>query len=339
DGPPTGVVGTLSGTHTTPEATELQARLAEHLREGCSAVAMEVSSHALDQHRVDATWFAVAVFTNLSQDHLDYHGDMERYFRAKAALFSPERAATAVVNADDPYGRLLLDSARVPTRPFSLDEAVDLEVGSWGSSFRLDGQRTRLAIGGSHNVLNALAAAAAARELGVPPAAVSEGLSAVSSIPGRWEAVEEGQAFTVLVDYAHTPAALEAVLHAARPPAGSRLLVVFGCGGDRDATKRPAMGEVASRMTDLAVLTSDNPRHEEPGAIIAEVLSGVADADHVRIEPDRRAAIELAFGHARPGDVVVIAGKGHETTQDLGNHVEDFDDRETARNALRALSR
>ena len=219
------VIGTLGGGRTTPEAPELQARLAAQRDEGYAAVAMEVSSHALAQHRVDATWFAVAVFTNLSHDHLDFHHNMEEYFRAKASLFDPERAERAVVNADDPYGRLLLEAARLPTRPFSIADAADLEVGLTGSRFPWGGQRFDVRMGGLPNVANALAAATAAAELGVEPEAIAHGIATVEGVRGRFELVEAGQPFTVLVDYAHTPAALEHVLGAARShaqPAGGK---------------------------------------------------------------------------------------------------------------------
>ena len=334
-GQPTSIVGTLSGPRTTPEAPELQGRLAQLLDQGQVAVAMEVSSHALALHRVDAMWFTLVVFTNLSQDHLDFHGDMEQYFRAKASLFSPERAATAIVNADDPYGRLLLDSARLPTRPFSMDEAVGLEVGPAGARFSFEGEPVDLRLGGAFNVANAVAAAVAARELGISASDVAVGLSSVASIPGRYERIDVGQPFTVVVDYAHTPAGLEVVLGASRPAdSQSRLIVVFGCGGDRDRDKRPAMGEVATRLANLAVLTSDNPRSEDPDAIIREVLSGVRTMEHLVVEPDRRAAIALALTNARPGDVVVIAGKGHETTQVIGDQELPFDDRRVASEML-----
>jgi len=334
-----GVIGTLSGARTTPEADELQALMARMAAEGRQAVAMEVSSHALAQHRVDATWFSVAVFTNLSQDHLDFHGSMEEYFRAKASLFDPSRAAAAVVNADDPHGRLLLQTARIPTRPFSRADAVDLETGAAGSTFGWEGEAVTLRLGGTFNVMNALAAAAAARELGVEPGDVAAGLSSVESVPGRFEPVDAGQAFTVVVDYAHTPAGLEQALTAARQIAGSgRVVTVFGCGGDRDRAKRPAMGEVATRLADLAVLTTDNPRSERPEAIAEEVQAGAGRPEVLVLEPDRRAAIALAFASARPSDVVVIAGKGHETTQIIGGTELAFDDREVAREELHRMA-
>ncbi|MFN2606496.1 MAG: UDP-N-acetylmuramoyl-L-alanyl-D-glutamate--2,6-diaminopimelate ligase [Acidimicrobiales bacterium] len=336
DGRPTEVIGTLSGVRTTPEAPELQARLAAVADGGAAAATIEVSSHALVQHRVDATWFAVAVFTNLSQDHLDYHATMDDYFAAKASLFTPGRAAIAVINADDPWGRRLLDTTAVPTRPFSLADAAGLEVGALSSTFRWEGQAVHVRLGGAFNASNAVAAATAARELGVGPAAVAEGLSSVASVPGRFEVVDAGQPFTVVVDYAHTPDSLEQVLGAARGAAspGGRVVVVFGCGGDRDRDKRPAMGEVAARLADLAVLTSDNPRSEDPLAIIEAVRSGVTRPQALVVEPDRRAAIATALAAARPGDVVVVAGKGHEATQVSGATTVAFDDRTVVREEL-----
>ena len=341
DGRQAAVIGTLSGgtgrsgPGTTPAAPELQAHLAELAGEGFTAVAMEVSSHALVQHRVDAVRFAAAVFTNLSQDHLDFHGTEEEYFAAKASLFEPERAAVGVINADDRWGRRLLEAAHLPTRPFSLAEAVDLHLDRSGSTFRWEGEPIRLRLAGTVNVANAVAAAAAARELGVEAPAIAEGLSNLAAVPGRNEPVDRGQPFSVLVDYAHTPDALEQTLAGARQMAGDgRVLVVFGCGGDRDRTKRPLMGEVATRLADLAVLTSDNPRSEDPADIIDQVLSGVRRSEALTVEPDRGAAIALALGAARPGDIVVLAGKGHETTQVVGDRVLPFDDRAVAAEIL-----
>ena len=329
------VIGTLSGVRTTPAAPDLQAHLAELADEGFQAVAMEVSSHALVQRRVDGVRFAAAVFTNLSQDHLEFHGTMEDYFAAKASLFVPERAAVGVINADDPWGRRLLESSALPTRPFCLADAVDLDVHRRGSSFTWQGRPVRLRLAGVVNVANALAAAAAARELGVDAGAVAEGLSALESVRGRNEPVDRGQPFSVLVDFAHTPDALERTLAGARQMAGEgRVLVVFGCGGERDRSKRPLMGEVAARLADVAFLTNDNPRSEDPAAIIEEVRAG---ADGLVVEPDRRAAIALALQEAQAGDVVVVAGKGHETTQVIGKETRPFDDRAVAAELLSSM--
>ncbi len=337
------VIGTLTGARTTPESTELQAQLAGFRDDGVDAVAMEVSSHALELHRVDGTWFSVAVFTNLGRDHLDFHRTEEAYFRAKARLFEPERCARAVVNRDDAHGRLLLDAARVPTVAYSLGDASDVAVGAAGSTFTWAGQRVELRVGGMFNVSNALAAATAARELGIDAATIAAGLSSAPPVPGRFEPVDAGQAFTVVVDYAHTPDGLEQVLRAARAAVSGRdrgrVLVVFGCGGDRDRSTRPVMGDVAVRLADRAWLTSDNPRSEDPLAIIDEVVTGVRDADRDRlvVEPDRRAAIASAVRDALPSDVVVIAGKGHETGQIVGEVTLPFDDRAVAREVLQEL--
>jgi UDP-N-acetylmuramoyl-L-alanyl-D-glutamate--2,6-diaminopimelate ligase len=336
-GLPCGVLGTLSGAHTTPEAPELQARLAAFRDEGRKAVAMEVSSHALEQHRADATRFAVAVFTNLGQDHLDFHSTMDRYFAAKARLFTPAMAAQGVVNADDAYGRILFDSATIPLTSYSISDVDDLEVGPLASTFRWRGYVVRLPLGGRFNVSNALAAATAAVAAGVTPADAATGLTEAAPVPGRFEPVDAGQPFTVIVDFAHTPESLASVLATAREVAGTgRLIVTFGCGGDRDAAKRPRMGDVAARAADVVVVTSDNPRSEDPAAIIADVISGIASAwsARARTEPDRRAAIAMALAEAAPGDVVLIAGKGHETTQTLAGGVVDFDDRVVARQLL-----
>jgi UDP-N-acetylmuramoyl-L-alanyl-D-glutamate--2,6-diaminopimelate ligase len=333
---PAAVIGTLTGARTTTEAPALQARLAELAAEGTQAVAMEVSSHALAQRRVDAVWFEAVAFTNLSQDHLEYHGTMEEYFRAKASLFDPARARVGVANADDEWGRRLLASSRLAVRPFGMADAHGLVVDRDGSSFTLDGERVHLRLSGAFNVANALAAAAVARELGVAAADVAAGLGTVAAVPGRFERVDGGGPVAVVVDYAHTPDGLEKVLATARQLAGEgRVVAVFGAGGDRDHAKRPAMGDVATRLADLAVLTSDNPRNEDPLAIIAEVRAGVGRPEALVVEPDRRAAIALALSAARPGDVVVIAGKGHETTQVLaGGRTVPFDDRDVARELL-----
>ncbi len=353
---PCAIIGTLSGARTTPEATDLQAMLAAQRDRGSSgagagreagraAVAMEVSSHGLALHRVDGTRFAVAVFTNLSQDHLDFHQTMDDYFAAKAALFTSGFTDRAVVCSDDPRGRELLarlSGARsgVTATAYSLADAEELTLSPAGASFRWRGEPVELALAGRFNVANALAAGAAAEALGIEPGFVARGLSAAALVPGRFEAIDGGQPFTVLVDYAHKPDALDQALRAARElvTPGRRLLVVFGCGGDRDAVKRPLMGEVATRLADDVILTSDNPRSEDPQAIIDDIGAGVpaGAGATVAVEPDRRSAIGLAVAEARPGDVVVIAGKGHESTQTIGETVRPFDDREMARAALAA---
>jgi UDP-N-acetylmuramoyl-L-alanyl-D-glutamate--2,6-diaminopimelate ligase len=338
-GCPTGVIGTLSGERTTPESPDLQRRLAEFRDTGRRAVAMEVSSHGLDQHRVDGIVFDVAAFTNLSRDHLDAHGTMEAYFAAKARLFERGRARTAVVDIDDPWGRRLARSAstdRVVTVQRSEASDIHLSVGS--SSFRWRGRLLTVPLSGLFNVDNALVAATVAEALGIDPDQVAAGLAAAPPVPGRMEVVWAGPPFTVMVDYAHTPAGLEAALAAARDVSGTgRVLSVFGAGGDRDRGKRRAMGEAGARHSDLVVLTSDNPRSEDPATIIAEVRAGAGSGAEVLVEPDRAGAIALALGRAEPGDVVVIAGKGHESGQHVGDRVLPFDDRAVARVALAGL--
>jgi UDP-N-acetylmuramoyl-L-alanyl-D-glutamate--2,6-diaminopimelate ligase len=334
---PTDVIGTLTGARTTPEAPELQRELAASLAAGRRAVAMEVSSHALAQHRVDGTTFRVSVFTNLSRDHLDFHGTMADYFKAKALLFEPALSQRAVVNLDDPNGRLLRDAASIPTVGYSLDDATDLVADAHGTTLTWRGTRLHVPLAGSFNVENALAAATAALELGLPLDAVRAGLAAAGNVAGRFEVVDEGQPFLVVVDYAHTPDGLARVLEAARPLAGpNQVILVFGAGGNRDRAKRPVMGEMASQGADRVVLTSDNPRDEDPLAIIDAVKDGMQDTSGLVVEPDRRAAIAEALALAHPGDVVVVAGKGHETTQTIGTTVLPFDDRAVARELLRA---
>jgi UDP-N-acetylmuramoyl-L-alanyl-D-glutamate--2,6-diaminopimelate ligase len=338
-GRPCGVLGTLTGVHTTPEAPELQRRLSAFRAEGKVAVAMEVSSHALEQRRVDGTRFAVAVFTNLGRDHLDFHGTPERYFAAKARLFDPALSDRGVANADDPHGHVLIDAAPVPMTAFSMIDAVDLIVGPLSSRFRWRGRPVSLPIGGRFNVANALAAATAASVAGVDDAAIADGLAASSPVPGRFEPVDAGQPFRVIVDFAHTPESLSSVLAAAREVArGGRVIVTFGCGGDRDPAKRPAMGAAAADAADVVVVTSDNPRSEDPAAIIGAVTSGIPVAARARVvtEPDRRSAIAGALAAAGPGDVVVIAGKGHETGQAFADRTVAFDDRAVARELLGA---
>jgi len=365
-GHPTAVIGTLSGARTTPEADELQKLLARvrdeslggdggswsrHLApaERRPAVAMEVSSHALMQSRVDTIHFDVAVFTNLSHEHLDYHGTMEAYFSAKSSLFTAERAVCGVVNADDQWGRRLLADAGIPMVAVRREQAsqVDLQPGS--ASFTWRGRQVVLAMTGAVNVENALLAAEAALSLGVDPGDVAAGLAGADAVPGRLQAIAApgrgGPPFAVIVDYAHTPAGLEVVLSEARRLAGryGRVLIVFGCGGDRDREKRPLMGAVATRDADLAILTSDNPRSEDPETIIEDVLAGAVPSGEeaqasgrLVVEPDRLEAIHRVIGSAAPGDVVVIAGKGHESVQEIGDVRLPFDDRAVAIEALSA---
>jgi UDP-N-acetylmuramoyl-L-alanyl-D-glutamate--2,6-diaminopimelate ligase len=332
----TAVIGTLNGPRTTPEAPELQARLAAERAAGRVAVAMEVSSHALALGRVRATRFEVAVFTNLSHDHLDFHRDLDDYFAAKAALFTPDYADAAVVNLDDPRGRELAERALLPTEGYSLDDLTDLDIGSTRSRFRWRGVDIELPLGGRFNVSNALAAATAAARLGIDEATIAQGLAGAPAVPGRFEPIDEGQPFAVIVDYSHKPGALAGALEAAREAApGGRVILVFGAGGDRDASKRPEMGGVAARLADRVLLTSDNPRGEDPLAIIDAVRSGMTTSTECTVEPDRATAIALAIGEAAAGDVVLIAGKGHEAVQIVGDRTLPFDDRDVARTALR----
>jgi UDP-N-acetylmuramoyl-L-alanyl-D-glutamate--2,6-diaminopimelate ligase len=329
---------------TTPEAPDLQRLLYRMAEAAVGAVAVEVSSHGLDQHRVDGTRFGCAVFTNLSRDHLDYHGTMEEYFAAKATLFTPELSERGVINADSLHGRKLLHLARVPVTTFGVDHEADLraervELGSGGISFVADGVRIESRLRGAYNVSNCLAAMAAARAVGIADGAIVRGIADVAGVPGRLEPVEAGQPFPVLVDYAHTPDSLDNVLRALRGMAAGRLIVVFGCGGDRDRGKRPLMGEVATSLADLTIVTSDNPRSEDPRAIIAEIEPGAkAGGGAYRVEPDRRAAIRLAVEEARPGDLVLVAGKGNETGQEFRDRTVPFDDRVVARQELLAVS-
>jgi UDP-N-acetylmuramoyl-L-alanyl-D-glutamate--2,6-diaminopimelate ligase len=313
---------------------------------GDVACAMEVSSHALELGRADAIHFAAAIFTNLTQDHLDFHPTMEDYFRAKRRLFAAG-AGVSVVNVDDEYGRRLAQELSQATT-FAIDRdatyrATEVDSGFAGSSFTAltpEGPiALRTPLPGRFNVQNVLGAVAAVRALGVPLEQIAAALPQAGRVPGRFEPVDEGQPFAVLVDYAHTPDSLENVLAAARPLTQGRLWCVFGCGGDRDRGKRPLMGEIAARLADHVIVTSDNPRSEQPEAIVREILAGAGDG--VDVEVDRRSAIERAVGAAQAGDVVVIAGKGHEQGQEFANgEKHPFDDVTVAREALRsALTR
>lgn len=326
---------------TTPEAPDLHRLLGSMWERGVRAVAMEASSHGLDQHRIGGLRFTCAVFTNLSQDHLDYHGSMEEYFAAKARLFTPEMAERAVVNGDAVEGRRLRD--RVPTITYGLERGSDVRAGevettAQGIAFRVGGLVVRSRLRGLFNVYNCLAALAAARSVGIDDEVSVRGIDMVGGVPGRMEPVETGQGFLVLVDYAHTPDGVENVLRAARPLGDGRLIVVLGCGGDRDRQKRPLMGRAATSLADLTVITSDNPRSEEPSAIIVEIEPGAREGGGTYVvEPDRRAAIRVALREAETGDVIVIAGKGHETGQEFAGRIVPFDDRVVAAEELRAL--
>jgi UDP-N-acetylmuramoyl-L-alanyl-D-glutamate--2,6-diaminopimelate ligase len=329
-----------AAVRTTSEAIDVQRLLREMLDAGDRSCAMEATSHGSALKRLVGIRFAVLVFTNLSQDHLDFHGTLEDYFDAKRRLFTePDvdgRRPPAVLNAGDAHGRRLGEELRgLGEDPvtFELADAEDLELTARGARFTVDGIPIETKLRGRFNVENVLGAVKAARVLGIEPDAIARGIEHVSGVPGRFEAVDEGQPFTVLVDYAHTPDGLENVLRSAREITAGRLICVFGCGGDRDRGKRPLMGRVARRLADVALVTSDNPRSEDPEAIIAEIMDGIP----MESEPDRRAAIERAVGLARAGDVVVIAGKGHEQGQQFADRTLPFDDRTVAREALAGL--
>jgi UDP-N-acetylmuramoyl-L-alanyl-D-glutamate--2,6-diaminopimelate ligase len=363
-GTQTGLLGTVKRVvggveeeveRTTPEAIDLQRTFRRMLAAGDRACAMEVSSHALALGRADGVRFAVGAFTNLTQDHLDFHSDMEDYFQAKRLLFSSARAERALVNLDDPYGaRLASEFDCLTFSPSGAEgadfRAVDASFDAAGSRFVCvgpEGERVNVAtsLPGHFNVENALCAVGIATAMGVSLAAAAAALADAPRVPGRLEPVDEGQPFAVLVDYAHTPDSLENVLRSARRITEGRLISVFGAGGDRDRAKRPLMGEIATRLSDVAVVTSDNPRSEDPDAIIAQILAGVPgagdDGEHapVRVEADRRAAIALAIAAAEPGDTVLIAGKGHEQGQEFeGGRKVPFDDRTVAREELRRVT-
>jgi UDP-N-acetylmuramoyl-L-alanyl-D-glutamate--2,6-diaminopimelate ligase len=354
----TGLLGTVKRViggvesevvRTTPEAIDLQATFRSMLEAGDRACVMEVSSHALALRRADAIRFEVALFTNLTQDHLDFHADMEDYFLAKRLLFTPptgDPPGTSLVNSDDPFGRRLaqqIDCLTFSVRGESADfRATDVSFDATGARFRCatpDGEvEVATALPGHFNVENALAALAAARAMGVEPEIAARALGAAGRVPGRFEPIEEGQPYAVLVDYAHTPDSLENVLRAARRLTEGRLICVFGCGGDRDREKRPLMGRIAAELADVCVVTSDNPRSEDPMAIIDQILEG-SGRDGVTVEAGRRAAIALALTEASGGDTVVIAGKGHEQGQEFeGGRKIPFDDRKVAREELRRLT-
>jgi UDP-N-acetylmuramoyl-L-alanyl-D-glutamate--2,6-diaminopimelate ligase len=331
---PAVVIGTLDGARTTPESPVLQRLLAEARDHARRAVAMEVSSHALTQARVDGIRFDAAVFTNLSHDHLDYHGTVEAYFAAKASLFTPSHAALGVVNDDDPWGRRLMSIAGIPTVGYRMAEVDDIVSTPGRTSFTWRGRSVDLALSGGLHVANALAAATTAASLGIPEDTIVAGLGNAPPVAGRFEVMVTPAPYTVVVDYAHTPDGLRVALDSARRLAATgRVVCVFGCGGDRDHDKRPAMGAEAAAGADVAILTSDNPRSEDPAAIIADVLRGVDEPSRVIVRPDRGAAIELAVEMAGPGDVVVVAGKGHETEIEVGGRRLPLDDRVAVREA------
>nr|WSY55582.1 UDP-N-acetylmuramoyl-L-alanyl-D-glutamate--2,6-diaminopimelate ligase [Streptomyces sp. NBC_00886] len=356
----TGLIGTvemrigderIKSERTTPEATDLQALFAVMRERGVDAVAMEVSSHALVLGRVDACVFDIAVFTNLSPEHMEFHSGMEDYFQAKAQLFTPQRSRQGVVNLDDEYGRRLAREATVPVVTYSAEghpdadwRAEDVEVGPMDSTFTAVGPKgelitARSPLAGSFNVANTLAAIAALATAGLDPQLAADGIAAVPGVPGRLERVDAGQPYLAVVDYAHKTDAVESVLRALRKVTEGKLHVVLGCGGDRDKTKREPMGAAVARLADTAVLTSDNPRSEDPLAILATMLQGAAsvpahERGEVQVFEDRGAAIAAAVARAQPGDTVLVAGKGHEQGQDIAGVVRPFDDRQVLREAI-----
>lgn len=335
----TEVLGTLTGTRTTPESLDLQHQLACWRSAGVEAVAMEVSSHALHQHRVDGIRYDAAVFTNLTTDHLDYHGTVDDYFEAKARLFTPQLSDRAVVNQDDEHGQRLAADSQIPTLSYD-PRSLSVRVDPRGLVLRWRGREVRLALMGRFNAANALAAAETALLLGARVSDVVAGLESAVPVPGRFETIETARPFTVVVDYAHTPDGLAQVLAAAREllTGSGRLWAVFGCGGDRDSSKRPMMGRVAAESADRVIVTSDNPRSEDPDAIIADILSGVPEnSGGISTQSDRAAAIAQCLASASDGDVVVVAGKGHETTQTVGDRVIPFDDRVVVQELLAAM--
>ncbi len=346
-----GLVGTVEwfvggrsrpAPHTTPEAIDLQRLFREMLDAGDLSVAVEASSHGSVLHRLDRVRFDALVFTNLSQDHLDLHGTMEGYYQAKRRLFTGAQPPPAAINVGDEHGRRLalelVEAHRAPVITFGTTDAAEiraerLELGPQGSRFVAGGIEISTPLRGRFNVDNVLGAIAAGILLDVDEDAIAAGVEGMSGIPGRFEAIDVGQPFAVIVDYAHTPDSLDIVLQAARELGSGRVISVFGAGGDRDRGKRPLMGAVAVRRSDLAIVTSDNPRSEDPLAIIQDVLQGTGT--DVEIDPDRGSAIRRAVAVAAPGDVVVIAGKGHEQGQEIAGVVSPFDDRAVAREALR----
>jgi UDP-N-acetylmuramoyl-L-alanyl-D-glutamate--2,6-diaminopimelate ligase len=356
----TGLIGTvetrigderIKSERTTPEATDLQALFAVMRERGVEAVAMEVSSHALVLGRVDGCVFDIGVFTNLSPEHMEFHSDMEDYFRAKAQLFTPKRSRLGVVNLDDEYGRRLVKEATVPVVTFSAEghpdadwRAEDVQIGPTDSTFTVIGPKeeritARAPLPGTFNVANTLSAIVALAAAGLDPQEAADGVAAVPGVPGRLERVDAGQPYLAVVDYAHKTDAVESVLRALRKVTEGRLHVVLGCGGDRDKTKRMPMGAAVARLADTAVLTSDNPRSEDPLAILATMLQGAAsvpahERGEVQVFEDRAAAIAAAVSRARPGDTVLVAGKGHEQGQDIAGVVRPFDDRQVLREAI-----
>lgn len=358
-GQPTGLIGTVEtrvagviapGVRTTPEAVDIQRLLSQMVKAGVVGCPVEVTSIGLAEGRVEGCEFRVAIFTNLTRDHLEeYHGDMESYFLAKAKLFTPEFSSSCAINIDDAYGRRLIQQSTLPGLTYGTGkdaeiQPVDVQMGMAGSEFRVVGAGLdlpmKVRMPGPFNIMNAVAAVAGAHLLGLPPGQIAAGIDALAGVPGRFESIDEGQEFAVIVDYAHTPDSLANILSAARAMSADKVIVVFGCGGDRDRSKRSLMGEAAGALADLAIATSDNPRSEDPGDILKQVESGLAKVvsrGEYQVIEDRRHAIRAAIETARPGDVVVIAGKGHETGQEFADRKIPFDDRIVAAELLRAV--
>lgn len=329
-------IGTLTGARTTPEAIDLHAQLRDCVDAGVDCVVMEVSSHALAHGRVKGTKFDVAVFTNLGRDHLDFHGTEEEYFAAKAKLFSPELSRHGVVNVDDPHGSLLRDAATIPMTAFSESDVHAAVIRVDSVSYEWNGNTVSVPMGGSFTLMNSLAAATATKVLGIANEAIVEGLRRVKQVPGRFESVPNAVGIGVIVDYAHTPESLELLLASVRQVCRGRMTVVFGCGGNRDAGKRPLMGRIAESMADVVIVTSDNPRDEDPQVIVNDICAGFTTSSaHVSQVLERELAIESAISGAQRDDIVVIVGKGHETYQEVSGVMHPFSDVDVAQKALR----
>ena len=358
----TGIIGTVEThigsdvepvTRTTPESLDLQRLLRRMVDNSVEVVAMEVSSHALELTRVNGCRFEVVVFTNLTQDHLDFHISLEEYFGAKRRLFTGDEfgpGRRALVNIDDPFGRRLLEETELATRSFGLNRKADIrgagvQVSAGGNRFKLEYDHDSIslstALQGRFNVYNCLAAAGVAVDLGVSADSMTRGLEGLKGVPGRFENIDCGQYFTAIVDYAHTADGIRSLLEACREVTSGRVILVVGCGGDRDRSKRPLMGAVGVEMSDFCVITSDNPRSEKPESIIEMILEGVRDRfppERYTVEVDRRSAIYKSIGEARPGDLVVVAGKGHESGQIFADKVVPFDDRQVVREGLKEVA-
>lgn len=330
-GLPSTILGTLTGARTTPESTELQRELRRSVDSGHRIFIMEVTSHALALDRTHGIAFRAAMFTNLGHDHLDFHGSVEAYFEAKAKLFQPGVAVDNIVNRDDAHGAMIIERIRAAggrVETYGIDDIHDLDESMSQSVFSWSGIDVVLPISGRHNVYNAIAAATTARVLDISDVAIANGLTRMGAVPGRMQRVNVDASFAVFIDFAHTPDSLDATLRSARSTSasGSRVIVVFGCGGDRDPSKRPLMGEIASRLADVVMITTDNARSEAPSLIADQILSGATGGAQLHVILDRREAIMEAIANAQEDDVVIIAGKGHERGQTIGGVTHEFDD-------------